>query len=128
MTEIVFKEESYNIIGVCLRVYHELGSGFLEAVYEQAMAKEFQASGIPFDRQVKLNIRYKGEALAKYYVADFICYDQIVLEVKTVSFLMKQHLSQTLNYLKATDKRLGLLVNYGRNRFEYRRVLNSGVR
>ncbi len=125
MDDIVLKEESYEIIGVCLRVYEELGSGFLESVYEKAIEKELRYANIPFERQVKLNIRYKGEDLNKYFIADFIVYEDIILEVKAVSYIINNHLNQTLNYLKATDKRLGIVVNFGSNKFQYRRVLNS---
>lgn len=128
MTEIVFKEESYIIIGICIRVYEELGGGFLENVYEKALEKEFNSSGVPYDKQVKLNIKYKGENLDKYYVADFVVYDKIILEVKAVYGIINQHLSQTLNYLKATDMRLGIVVNFGHAKFQYRRVLNSSLR
>lgn len=91
MTEIVFKEESYIIIGICIRVYEELGGGFLENVYEKALEKEFNSSGVPYDKQVKLNIKYKGENLDKYYVADFVVYDKIILEVKAVYGIINQH-------------------------------------
>ena len=128
MTDIVLKQESYNIIGVCLRVYEELGGGFLESVYGKAIEKEFKLSGIPFEKQVKLNIQYKGEDLGKYFIADFVVYGKIILEIKAVSYLVNQHLSQTLNYLKATDTRLGLVVNFGNVKFQYRRVLNSSLR
>ena len=128
MSDIVLKQESYNIIGICLRVYEELGSGFLESVYEKAIEKELRLSGIPFKRQVKLNIKYKGENLDKYFIADFVVYEKIILEIKAVSYLVNQHLSQTLNYLKATGMRLGLVVNFGNAKFQYRRVLNSSLR
>lgn len=125
MSDLIYKEESYNIIGVCLRVYNELGPGFLEAVYCKAMEKEFVLSGIPFKRQAKLNVFYKGEQLDKYYIADFIVYNKIIVEVKSVQFIPIQYLKQTLNYLRSTEKKLGLLVNFGCDSFEFRRVLNG---
>lgn len=127
MSEIVYKEESYNIIGVCLRVYNELGPGFLEAVYSKALEREFNVSGIPFKRQAKLDIYYKDEPLGKYYVADFLVYDRIVVELKTVSFVLPQHLRQVHNYLKATGMRLGLIVNFGNRSFESKRILNKNA-
>ena len=128
MREIVYKEESYKIIGVCLRVYEELGNGFLESVYMKDIEKEFSLAGIPYKKQVKLEIQYRGEKLDKYFIADFIVYDDIILEVKAVSYIVKQHLGQTLNYLRATGMRLGIVVNYGNAKFQYRRVLNSAIR
>jgi GxxExxY protein len=127
MADLVYKKESYNIIGVCLRVYNELGPGFLEAVYCKAMEKEFIQSGIPFKRQAKLKVLYKGEPLDKYYVADFISYENIIIEVKAVQYIPAQHLKQLHNYLKSTGKKLGLLVNFGGTSFEFKRVLNSSA-
>lgn len=125
MTDIVFKEESYRIIGACMRVHSELGSGFLEAVYQEVLEREFAKSNIPFRRQEKLSLTYQGEKLKKYYIADFICYDNIVLEIKSSSFMHDNMLKQTKNYLKATNMRLGLLVNFGEKSLHYKRILNK---
>ena len=127
-TEILFKEESYKIIGACMKVHRELGSGFLEAVYEEALKKEFMNLNIPFESQVKLNIFYNGEQLDKYYKADFICYDEIVLEVKSVSQISNAFYSQLKNYLTATNKRLGILVNFGEASLVYKRILNGKLK
>ena len=125
MTEIVFKEESYNIIGACMRVHAELGAGFLEAVYQEALEKEFIDNNIPFERHTKLSLYYKEEKLKKYYIADFLCYGKIILELKALQFLHTNINDQLGNYLKATNSRLGLLVNFGKPSLEYRRILNS---
>ena len=125
MTEIVFKEESYIIIGACMRVHAELGSGFLEAVYQEALEKEFMDNNIPYKRHTKLSLYYKEEKLKKYYMADFLCYDKIILEIKALQFLHATINDQLRNYLKATNSRLGLLVNFGKPSLEYRRILNS---
>ncbi len=127
MTEIIYKEESYNVIGACLSVYNELGPGFLEAVYCKAMEKELKLAGIPYDKQVKLEIEYKGEKLGKYYIPDFIMYEKIIVEVKSLQYILPQHLRQLRNYLKSTGMRLGILVNFGESSFVYKRVLNSHV-
>ena len=125
MTEIIFKEESYNIVGACMRVHAELGSGFLEAVYQEALEKEFTKSNIPFERHKKLALYYKEEKLKKYYVADFLCYDKIILELKALKFLHATMDDQLRNYLKATNSRLGILANFGKPSLEYKRILNS---
>ena len=80
-TKILFKEESYRIIGACMKVHRELGSRFMEAVYQEALIKEFTNSEIPFESQVELDVFYKEEKLKKYYIADFICYDKIIIEI-----------------------------------------------
>lgn len=123
--KIVFKEESYKIIGACMKVHRTLGAGFLEAVYEEALKKEFVKQNIPFKRQVKLNIYYEGEKLNKYYRADFICYDSIILEIKSVKLMPKVFYSQLKNYLTATKKELGMLINFGESSLNYKRIVNS---
>ena len=125
MTDIVFKDESFSIIGACMRVHSELGSGFLEAVYQEVLEKEFEKNKIPFRRQVKLNLTYQGEKLKKYYIADFVCYNSIIVEIKSASFLHDKMIKQTKNYLKATNMRLGLLVNFGDKSLVYKRILNK---
>ena len=124
-TEILYKEESYKIIGACMKVHRELGSGFLEAVYDEALKKEFMKSEIPFKSQVKLKVFYEGEQLKKYYIADFICYDTIVIEIKAVSQMPLIFYSQLNNYLTATKKELGMLINFGQSSLIYKRILNT---
>ena len=127
MTEnkILYKEESYKIIGACMKVHRNLGSGFLEAVYQEALIKEFTNAEIPFDSQVKLNVFYEGEQLKKYYIADFICYDKIIIEIKSVSQVPIAFYSQLKNYLTATKKELGMLINFGQSSLVYKRILNT---
>ncbi|WP_346857764.1 GxxExxY protein [uncultured Draconibacterium sp.] len=120
---IVYKEESYEIIGACMEVHKQLGCGFLEAVYQEALAIEFENRKIPYEQEKRLQIEYKGKILKKEYVADFVCYDKIIIEVKALSKLAPEHLAQTLNYLKITDFDLGLLVNFGKSSLEYKRVV-----
>ncbi|SHJ76099.1 GxxExxY protein [Arenibacter nanhaiticus] len=124
MTDIIYKEESYNIIGACMRVHTELGAGFLEAVYQEALEKEFQSSKIPFERQTKLSIYYKEEKLKKYYIADFLCFDKIIVELKVAQYLNTAVQAQLKNYLVATNSRLGIVVNFGKKSLEYKRILN----
>jgi len=125
--KILFKEESYKIIGACMKVHRELGSGFLEAVYQEALKKEFSNSEIPFKSQVKLNIYYEGEQLKKYYIADFVCYDKIILEIKSVSQIPVVFYAQIKNYLTATKKELGMLINFGQSSLTYKRIINSNI-
>jgi len=124
-TNILYKDESYKIIGACMKVHRELGAGFLESIYEEALKKEFYNSGIPFNNQVKLNVYYNGEKLNKFYKADFICYDKIILEIKSVSQVPNVFYSQIKNYLTATKKELGMLVNFGQSSLTYKRIINS---
>ncbi|MDC9721967.1 MAG: GxxExxY protein [Urechidicola sp.] len=124
-TKILFKEESYKIIGACMKVHRSLGSGFLEAVYQETLIKEFTNSEIPFESQVKLNVFYEGEQLKKYYIADFICYDKIIIEIKSVSQMPVVFYSQLKNYLTATKKELGMLINFGQPSLVYKRILNT---
>lgn len=121
--ELIYKDESYQIIGACMEVHSSLGCGFLEAVYQEALEIEFTLRGIPFERECRIKIDYKGHTLNKEYVADFICYDKIVVEVKALSQLKSDHSAQTLNYLKATNNRLGLLVNFGESSLKYKRIV-----
>ena len=122
---LIFPKESYDITGCLMNVHRELGCGFLEAVYQEALAIEFHNAGIPFKREVPLQINYKGVTLSKEYVADFVCYDKIIIELKAVSQIADIHKSQVKNYLKATGYRLGILVNFGSASLETARVCNS---
>ncbi|MBP5359233.1 MAG: GxxExxY protein [Treponema sp.] len=116
------EELTQKIIGACLEVHNELGSGFLEPVYQEALEQEFILQGIPYEREKLLPIVYKGKTLKKEYYADFLCYDSIIVELKAVSVLAKAHKAQILNYLKAADKEIGLLVNFGVNSLKWERI------
>lgn len=120
----IFKEECYRIIGCCMEVHNVLGSGMLEAVYQEALCIELERKKILFEREKILEIEYKGRLLEKKYLADFICFNEIIVELKAVKELNEVHLAQLLNYLKITKKRVGLLVNFGSERLEYKRIIN----
>jgi GxxExxY protein len=113
MSEILFKDESYRIMGACFEVYKEKGCGFVEPVYQECLAIELGLQGIPFRAQEELLLTYKGHKLQQRYKPDFILFDKIILEIKAVSQLVDEHRAQLHNYLKATGYRLGLLVNFG---------------
>lgn len=122
--DIVYKEESYQIVGACFEVYNEKGSGFLEPVYQECLELELGMQGIPFAAQQGLALDYKGKPLNQTYKPDFICFGKIIVELKAVSELTNEHRAQTHNYLKATGMRLGLLVNFGQHpKLEYERIV-----
>ena len=111
--EFLFKEQSYAIRGAIFEVYKEMGPGFLEAVYQECLEKEFKRQHIPFIPQQQLRLSYKGEMLNQTYEPDFICYDKIIIEIKGVRQIAPEHKAQLLNYLKSTGLKLGFLVNFG---------------
>ena len=110
---LIYSAESYAINGAAMEVYNQLGHGFLEPVYQEALEKEFLLRGIPFEREKLLTISYKGEKLKQTYKADFVCYGKIIVELKAVSELTDAHRSQVYNYLHATGFRLGIILNFG---------------
>jgi GxxExxY protein len=124
MADIIYKEESYKIIGACMEVHKKLGPGFLESVYAEALGLEFQCAGIPFEKEKKLPVLYDGQPLKKYFRADFVCYDAIILELKATQYNVDAFVQQTLNNVKATNLKLGLLVNFGTPSLTYKRVIN----
>ena len=122
--QLLYKDEVYAIIGAAIEVHRELGNGFLEAVYEEAMAIESQQRNIPFECQVRLPVRYKGNLLQKEYIADYIGYGKIIVELKCISRLTTVDEAQIIHYLKATGMRVGLLVNFGsREKLEWKRFI-----
>jgi len=113
MAEIIYKDESYAIMGACFEVYKEKGHGFVEPVYQECMEIELASRDIPFEAQQALALEYKGTPLKHRYIPDLVCYGKIIVELKAVSALTDEHRAQVLNYLKATGYRLGILVNFG---------------
>lgn len=110
---LLFKEECYAIQGAVFDVYREMGCGFLEAVYQECLEREFRLRQLPFKAQKELGLSYKGEQLTQTYKPDFICHGKIIVELKAVKEIAPEHKAQLLNYLKATGLELGLLVNFG---------------
>lgn len=111
--KLILEEETYAIRGAVFEVYQEMGCGFLEAVYQECLEKELTQRGIPFVAQKELQLTYKSEILQQTYKPDFICHDQIILEIKAVKEIAPEHKAQVFNYLKATRLKLGLLINFG---------------
>ena len=124
MVEIVFKEESFRIMGACFEVYNEMGHGFLEAVYQKCLCLEFADHRIRFASQVELDLRYKQKPLSQKYIPDFICFNSIIVELKSVRELSNAHRAQVRHYLRATGYKLGLLVNFGNHpKLQYERIV-----
>jgi GxxExxY protein len=124
MSELLFKDEVYRIVGAAIEVHRELGPGFLEPVYQEAMAIEMASCSIPFEAQKALQIIYKGHKLKKEYVPDFVCHKQIILELKALAQLSGIEEAQALNYLKATKFRVALLLNFGSHgKLEWKRLV-----
>jgi GxxExxY protein len=123
MAEILFKEESYKIIGACFEVHKILGHGFKEVVYKDALEMELTKISIPFQREKPFNIFYKEQKLKHYLIADFMVYDNIILEIKIGGYIGDPYIKQTLNYLKASGVRLGIVINFGTPSLEYQRVI-----
>ena len=113
MTEILLKEEVYAVVGAAMAVHRELGAGFLEAVYQEALEWELQLRRVPFESQTPLTILYKGHRLKKEYIAYLVCYQQVIVELKALDQLSGREEAQILNYLKVTGLRVGLLINFG---------------
>lgn len=109
----LYKAEAFAIRGAVFQVYRAMGAGFLEGVYQECLAIEFARRGIPFDAQKPLRIAYEGQPLRQAYVADFVCFGSIVLELKAQRAIAPEHRAQVINYLRATGMELGLLVNFG---------------
>lgn len=124
MKDLVYSEECYNIVGACFEVYKEKGCGFLESVFQECLELEFALRGLPFDKQRVLRLEYKGHPLKQGFVADFVCFDKIIVELKAVSHLVDEHRAQVLNYLNATGFKLGILINFGHHpKLEWERIV-----
>ncbi|MEO9512757.1 MAG: GxxExxY protein [Flavobacteriaceae bacterium] len=120
---IIYKQESYFIIGLCMDIHNELGKGFSEAVYADALELELKDNGVPFQKEMRYPVSYKAKMLKHYYYADFVIDDKIILELKAVEKLISGHVKQTLNYLAVSKLKLGLLVNFGEDSLSYKRVV-----
>ena len=114
---------THAIIGAAMEVHSQLGLGFLEPVYQEALAEELALRGIPFAREVQVPVHYKGKLLACTYRADFICYDHIIVELKALQELSGKEESQIINYLKAARHELGLVLNFGQQRLQFKRYI-----
>ena len=127
MSELLYKDEVYSIVGAAIEVHKIMGCGFLEEVYQECLEKELGFRKIPFKPQVKLEVEFKGEILKRSkYRADFVCYDKIIVEIKALDRLISKHESQLINYLNATKMKVGVLINFGSyGRLEWKRFVNT---
>jgi len=124
MTDLLYKDEVYAIVGAAMDVYNDLGPGFLENVYQEAMEIEVGERKIPAKAPQEIHIKYKGKLLKKFYIADLVCYDKIIVEIKTMDKLTLREEGQLLNYLKATGMKVGVLINFGHYpSLEWRRLV-----
>jgi GxxExxY protein len=126
MDQLVFREEVYAVVGAAIEVHRELGAGFLEAVYQEAMERELVLRGIAFESQRELAIQYKDQALAKSYVCDLLCFDNVLVELKAMDRLSGREEAQVINYLKSSGLSVGVLINFGAHgKLEWRRLVKS---
>jgi GxxExxY protein len=125
MSELLYKDEIYKIVGLCMEVHRELGSGQDEVIYKDALAIELQRAGISFAREQKYDVVYKGVVLPHFFFADFVIYDKILFEGKAVKQIAEAHTKQTLNLLAVSKLQLGLLANFGADSLEWKRVVRS---
>ncbi len=123
MTELIYKEEFYKIIGICMEVHRQLGRGFLEIIYKDALEYEFRKNNIPYEREKGYEIPYKEIILQHKYYADFVVFDKIILEIKAVNGIIDEFIKQTLNYLSASNNKLGIIVNFGEDSLKYKRLV-----
>ena len=124
MALLIYPQESYAINGCLLKVYNGLGCGFLEAVYQEALEIEMKKRSIPFESQCKIQIQYKDVPMEHYFIADFVCYNKIIVELKSVSAILPEHEAQIINYLRATGFKLGILLNFNEESLYYKRYPN----
>lgn len=120
---MVRDEKTYKIIGAAMEVHKELGCGFLEAVYQEALGREFADQVIPFKSQPVIQIAYKGKPLDKTYQPDFICFDEVIVEIKAIAELSGIEEAQLINYLKASGFKVGLLINFGAKSLQHKRMV-----
>ncbi|MGB9129123.1 MAG: GxxExxY protein [Thiobacillus sp.] len=126
MDELVLREEVYAIVGAAIEVHRELGAGFLEAVYQEALERELALREIAFEAQRELAIHYRGQPLSKIYICDLLCFDKVLVELKAMDRLTGREEAQVINYLKAAGLPVGLLINFGAHgKLEWRRLVKS---
>jgi GxxExxY protein len=121
--EYIYSEETKKIIGACFEVHNTLGNGFLESVYQEALMIEFYRQNIQFVAEKTLDIWYKEDKLTKFFTADFVCYNKIIIELKATDAITDDHIGQVINYLKATNFKLGLLLNFGTPKLQIKRLI-----
>jgi GxxExxY protein len=122
---LLFEKETHQVIGACMQVHQKLGCGFLESVYQEALEKEFHNQHIPYIWHQRLLVLFDGKPLDKFFVADSVCYNSIIFEIKSANFIHPDNSKQVINYLKATNLQVGLLINFGQPSLEWKRFINT---
>jgi GxxExxY protein len=125
MSDLLYKEEVFKLVGFCMEIHRELGKGYDEVLYKDALVVELKRSNIPFTREQKYEVAYKDVVLPHFYFADFVIWDKILFEGKACECLTDAHVKQVLNYLAASKLKLGLLVNFGEDSLTWKRVIRS---
>jgi len=126
MEEFIYKKETFEIIGYCMEVQNTLGFGFSEIIYKDALESEFLAAELPYTREKELQVKYKEKLLAHKFFADYVCYDDIIIEIKsTDKGVIDEYIAQILNYMRASGCPVGLIINFGKKRLEYKRLVLS---
>jgi GxxExxY protein len=123
MTELLYEKETYQIIGKCFEVHNSLGPGFLEIVYKDALEYEFELAGIPYSREKRYEVSYKDIVLPHVFHADFVVFDKIILEVMGIRAIYDEYIARTINYLKVSENKVGLLVNFGELQLQHKRLI-----
>jgi GxxExxY protein len=117
------QEENYTIVGLCMEVHRILGPGLLEIIYKDALEIEFKNNNIAYEREKEFSIEYKGNILPHKFYADFIVYDEIILEIKSVKEINNEHIAQTLNYIKLADSQIGIIANFQNKSLTHKRLV-----
>ena len=123
----IYPDETYAIVGAAMEVHRILGPGFSESIYQEALAIEFERQGIPFEKEKAIIVKYKDIDLHNTFRADFVCYQDIIVELKALESTTPEHRSQVINYLKSTGFKLGLLINFGERQLYRRRIINTSI-
>lgn len=123
MEKVIYKNDSYQVIGKCMEVHKNLGAGFSEVVYKDALEYEFRTNNIPYQREKMYQVKYKDVILPHYFNADFVVFNKIILEVKAVSDIRDEFIAQAINYLKVSSNNLAIIVNFGETSLKYRRII-----
>ena len=123
----IYPDETYAIVGAAMEVHRILGPGFSESIYQEALAIEFERQGIPFEKEKAIIVKYKDIELHNTFRVDFVCYHDIIVELKALESTTLEHRSQVINYLKATGFKLGLLINFGERQLYRRRIINTSI-
>jgi GxxExxY protein len=123
MAEILYKEESYEIIGACMKIHSALGSGYKESIYQDALEVELERRNISYEREKKYNVIYEGVILKHHFIADFVIRENIIIELKSTKEIINPFIAQTINYLKASGLNLGIIINFGLPSLDYKRII-----